>query len=691
MEMPSFHPKGKEGRLKKKEDTGLTRSPGSPPSPGLPLGVDAFFGMGLVSAVLVGCFYMLLLQKIARVTLADLDLQRDGFIIKSQNGETIFKLTFQSGHLDLESCSEEGEVVVCTRTDERTLNFVIKRVQPERSIHCYHVGWEEFVTEAVVEHKMFWADARWYGGYEMSAQHWPLKLPGSQEPMPFVSSDVYSFRNTFGGILERYWLSSKALAIKINDSVPFHLGFNATERSLTFQARYKDSPYAPPLGQHPFPELRYQICLAPDITSVHKYMAKSFFKKPLRMPSEKMFRFPIWSTWAVYRKEIDQRKLLDFAQTIRRHHFKYSHMEIDDMYVQNYGDFDFDPAKFPRVTEMFEKLKEDGFDVTLWIHPFVHKDSKNFQVGIDNQLFVMEPMGASPAMVKWWNGVGAVLDFTNPATRVWFQSHLIQLRSKYGVSSFKFDAGEACYLPDPSKTFQPLLDPSSWSKHYAEMAIPFYELAEVRVGYRSQHVPCFVRIIDRDSIWGHELGLKSIIPTVLTVSLLGYPYILPDMIGGNFLPNKTEGATDLPEKELYVRWLELAAFMPAMQLSIPPWFYDMEVMGIAQKFLQLRESLVAPLLLQVAGEIADSGDPLIRPIWWISPNDEVAHTIDSQFLIGDTLMVAPILERGKRQRDIYLPAGKWRTYTGEVFQKTPVLLTNFPVDLNEAAYFFLVS
>ncbi|XP_009976351.1 PREDICTED: uncharacterized family 31 glucosidase KIAA1161-like, partial [Tauraco erythrolophus] len=349
-----------------------------------------------------------------------------------------------------------------------------------------------------------------------------------------------------------------------------------------------------------------------------------------------------WSTWALYKKCINQDKVLHFARNIKKYRFNCSHIEIDDMYTQAYGDFDFDPIKFPNVTEMFAKLREDGFKVTLWTHPFINYNSSNFGVGIERQLFIKEPSGRLPAMVEGWNGIGAI-------------------------------------------------HPSIWSRRYTEMAIPFYELAEVRVGYQSQNISCFFRIIDRDSIWGYELGLKSLIPTVLTISMLGYPFVLPDMIGGNFLPNKTDGAVEIPDRELYVRWPELSAFMPSMQFSIPPWLYDKEVVEIAQKFTELHESLVAPLLLELAGEVTDTGDPIIRPIWWISPHDEATHRIDSQFLIGDTLMVAPVLEMGKQERDIYLPAGKWRSYKGELFEKTPVLLTDYPVDLDEVAYFLWVS
>ncbi|NXN21850.1 MYORG glycosidase, partial [Nycticryphes semicollaris] len=446
-----------------------------------------------IAAVVAWCYYTVSLRKAERLKTELMDLRADGFVIRNQHGEVVFRLAFRSGSLDLESCSKEGEILSCTRSGQGPLNFFIQTVKPKDTVMCYRVRWEELAAGPAVEHTMFWEDAHWYGGSEMSTQHWPIRLAGYQEPVPYVTSDVYSFRDSFGGILERYWLSSKAAAIKINDA------------------------------------------------------------------------------------------------------------------------------------------------------------------------------------------------------RDWFQSHLRQLRHKYGISSFKFDAGETSYLPKQFSTFRPLSDPSIWSRRYTEMAIPFYELAEVRVGYQSQNISCFFRIIDRDSVWGYELGLKSLIPTVLTISMLGYPFVLPDMIGGNFLPNKTDGAVEVPDRELYIRWLELSAFMPSMQFAIPPWLYDKEVVEIAQKFTELHESLVAPLLLELAGEVTDTGDPIIRPIWWISPRDEAAHRIDSQFLIGDTLMVAPVLEMGKQERDVYLPAGKWRSYKGELFEKTPVLLTDYPVDLDEVAYFLWVS
>nr|XP_023679788.1 myogenesis-regulating glycosidase-like isoform X3 [Paramormyrops kingsleyae] len=641
----------------------------------------------LIVAVAAWCYYTASLKKADQLKTELLNLHKDGFVIRNQAGVVVFRMAFRSGTLDLDSCSKKGVILSCDRSDVGKVNFFIQVVWPRDTVMCYRVRWEELVPGRPVEHAMDYNGSHWYGGDERATQHWPLSIAGQQEPEPFITSDVYSNRHKFGGILERYWLSSNAVAIKINDSVPFHLGWDEVAQTMRFQARYQDSPYKLLQGPQGHAELSYRVCVGSDITSIHKYMVRRYFNKPNKVPSEAVFHHPIWSTGALHKSEVSQENLLTYVANIQKYGFNCSHLELVDCYTSNYGDFDFDPIKFPNATAMFLQLKADGILVSLWTHPFANYDSANFGEGVRKGLFVREPTGSLPALVRWWNGIGAIFDFTNPETRDWYASQLRALKSKYGVASFKFDAGETSYLPRQFSTFAPLHDPSTFTRRYTEMAIPFNERAELRVGYQSQNISCFFRLIDRDSVWGYELGLKSLIPTVLTISILGYQFILPGTIGGNMYLNRTDSSRRLPDRELYIRWLELSAFMPAMQFSIPPWEYDDEVVQIAQRFTALHETLVAPRVLELAGEVLDTGDPIVRPLWWIATDDEAAYKIDSQFLIGDDLMVAPVLEPGKQERDIYLPAGKWQSYKGEYFDKGPMYLTDYPVDLDEIAYF----
>jgi alpha-glucosidase (family GH31 glycosyl hydrolase) len=73
-------------------------------------------------------------------------------------------------------------------------------------------------------------------------------------------------------------------------------------------------------------------------------------------------------------------------------------------------------------------------------------------------------------------------------------------------------------------------------------------------------------MLNNDSRWGYDNGLQSLIPTLLHFGVVGYPFLLPDMIGGN-----AYGDDGFPSAELYVRWIHANAFMPSVQLAIVPW------------------------------------------------------------------------------------------------------------------------
>lgn len=90
-------------------------------------------------------------------------------------------------------------------------------------------------------------------------------------------------------------------------------------------------------------------------------------------------------------------------------------------------------------------------------------------------------------------------------------------------------------------------------------------------------------MLDKMSTWGYDDGLRSMIPTALFFGIVGYHFVLPDMIGGN-------AYGDWPSKELYIRWLEVNVFMPSVQFSIVPWdqsFDDEVCMKIFYDFLNI--------------------------------------------------------------------------------------------------------
>lgn len=173
----------------------------------------------------------------------------------------------------------------------------------------------------------------------------------------------------------------------------------------------------------------------------------------------------------------------------------------------------------------------------------------------------------------------AVIDFTNPAAVEWWVSRL-KLLQELGIDSFKFDAGETSWLPQvPTLNALLELQPSIFTQEYVRvLADNFDNNIEVRVGWRSQKLPVFVRMIDKDSRWTWNNGLPTLITTLLQMNLNGYVHVLPDMIGGNgYQDDGSLNGTVLPSKELFIRWLQANVFMPSLQYSFVPWDFDNEV------------------------------------------------------------------------------------------------------------------
>ena len=107
---------------------------------------------------------------------------------------------------------------------------------------------------------------------------------------------------------------------------------------------------------------------------------------------------------------------------------------------------------------------------------------------------------------------------------------------------------------------------------------------------------------------------------------LGYPFVLPDMIGGNGYGEDPLDESNIPSRELYIRWLQANVFMPGMQFSFVPWIYDQEVVEHAKTMIALRGSY-ADKIIDLAKESVETGEPINRPIWWVDPYDETAFEI----------------------------------------------------------------
>ena len=403
------------------------------------------------------------------------------------------------------------------------------------------------------------------------------------------------------------------------------------------------------------------------------------FGHPTETPLESLFEKPTWTTWARYKTEINQDVILDFANEIIENKFPYHVLEIDDRWQVYYGDLDFDPSRFPDPKQMIDELHHKGFKVTTWVIPFLDPQSQAFAEGAKNNWLVKKQNG-EPYLVAWWQGHGGLLDVTNPSALKWFFRRLNQLQVKTGCDGFKFDAGEACFLPADAVTHQKI-HPNEYTQYYVNAVAKHYQLTEVRSGWKNQRAPIFFRQWDKTTSWGLDNGLHSVLTGILTLGLAGYPFILPDMIGGNEYEEKADA-------EMMIRWTQLNALLPAMQFSLPPWGYGNACAEICRRYAKLHVEL-SEKILQIANNSTKNGLPIIRPIFWLDVDDELALTCDDEFLLGDEMLVAPVITPNTRQRDIYLPKGTWKEYwTNEIFSGSQ-LIKKYPVPLDKLPIFIL--
>lgn len=463
--------------------------------------------------------------------------------------------------------------------------------------------------------KLNTGSVNWYAGAEQKQHYWPVERQ-KYTNFSYVPKELGNM-----GVAERYWLNSEGFFLYVDNTTPLFIDQNAAgyEDQLCISA-LSALPYDTRLSSAKF---SYQLAFAKDAKVAHMYAVETLLGKPTGYPDERMVEHPVWSTWALYKAEVSDDVVRDFAKQILDNGFNNSQLEIDDDWEDCYGALTFRKNKFPDAKNLTDDLKALGFRVTLWIHPFINNNCTAIYDTAKEAGYLVVNHEGNPDS-QWWNSIAndaAYLDFTKTEVQEWFTTRLKRLQTEDGIDSFKFDAGETSWVPkDPVLQGDANLTPLQITTDYVRTVAAFGDLVEVRSAQNSQELPIFVRIVDKDSEWGWNNGLVTLITSLIQMNLNGYPFVLPDMIGGNGYNERP------PNKDLFLRWLQANVFMPSLQFSFVPWNFDNETIEISKVFTKLHADYT-PYIMKLFKRATETGEPVNAPLWWIAPNDKIAQGI----------------------------------------------------------------
>ncbi len=403
---------------------------------------------------------------------------------------------------------------------------------------------------------------------------------------------------------------------------------------------------------------------------------------------------PLWSLGyhqCRYSYETGER-VREIARNFRERDIPCDVIYLDIDYMDGYRVFTWDKERFPDMEKMISDLREEGFKVVTIIDPGVKKD-KGYPVydeGLANDYFVTDKDGI-PYVNRVWPGLSVFPDFSCTEVREWWaewQNKLLEI----GVAGIWNDMNEPATFDGPMPDDVQFWNDGNPTTH-AEMHNVYGHLmarasAEgiknytgkrpfviTRACYAGSQKYSSVWTGDNQSFWEH---LRLSLPMLMNLGLSGLAFCGIDVGGFSF---------DCTA-ELLSRWVQVGCFTPlfrnhsaAYTRDQEPWAFDEKTEEIYRKYVKLRYKLI-PYLYDLFREGTVTGLPIIRPLVVHYQDDINTYELNDQFLVGENILVAPVLQQGQLARQVYLPEGQWVDYwTKEVIEGKQYIVREAPLDL----------
>lgn len=437
-----------------------------------------------------------------------------------------------------------------------------------------------------------------------------------------------------------FYLTNRGYGVLVNDSGPvsFEVCTEATTR-VQFSV--------------PGEKLDYLLIGGGNMKSVLRNYT-NLTGRPALPPPE---TFGLWLS-SSFTTSYDEKTVLSFVDGMKERGIPMTVFHFDCFWMKEdeWCGFEWDEDMFPDIDGLLKNLHDRGLKVCVWINPYIGQKSKTFDEALEHNFLLRRENGDVWQWDRWQAGC-SIYDFTNPECREWYKGKLKKLM-RQGVDYFKTDFGER--IPTDVKYFDGS-DPLRMHNYYTLIynRLVFEAIHEERgmgeacVFARSATVggQCF------PVHWGGDCN--STYPSMaeslrggLSLCLSGFGFWSHDM--GGF-----EGTA--PD-HVYKRWLAFGLLSSHSRLHGSnsyrvPWLFGDEAVDVCREFAQLKAKLM-PYLYSLAVEAHHEGVPMMRAMPVEFPHDITAEDCDRQYMLGDALLVAPIM-REDNIGEYYLPRGTW--------------------------------
>ncbi len=391
---------------------------------------------------------------------------------------------------------------------------------------------------------------------------------------------------------------------------------------------------------------------------------------------------PHWATgfWQSRLRYETQDELLAVARKYKKENIPLSVIVADYFHWTQQGDYKFDPKYWPDVKAMTDELHNMGTKLVVSMWPTINEDSENYSYMRDSNMLIRTARGSD--RIFNFYGWQAEIDVTNPDTRAFVWGKLRENYIENGVDALWFDEAEPEIHPEQ---FDNLLMYMGRGDEIA-LLYPYYYSKMAYDGFRSIGVDAPVTLTRCAYLGSQKFGalvwsgdipstfesLSCQVKAGLNMAMCGIPWWNTDI--GGFYGADTQ-SDDF--RELIVRWFQYGVFSPVMRLhgsrnrhgekhdvkepSGDPnelWSFGDKNFKILKELVFLRERL-RPYIEHHMKIASQKGYPVMRPMFFDFPDDEMCYTLGEQYMFGDDILFAPIVNRSQTKKQVYLPAGKW--------------------------------